>query len=142
MAGAVIGSGTSAETALGPLQSVPGDMSRQRCGFCGKRRHQVTGLAVSIGNMAGKPPGDAAICSGCLTLCREIHSGQLTWPPEPPGESPDPRRRRQSANHRPRNVNATFRRARTRPSGISSMRIVLTFQAILYLPPFHFIGLI
>jgi hypothetical protein len=74
----VIRSGKAAETALGPLQSVPGDMSRQRCGFCGKFRHQVTGLAASIGNPAGKPPGDAAICAECLILCREIHSEQLT----------------------------------------------------------------
>src|SRR5258707_179169 len=78
MAEAVIRTGMAAETALGPLQSVPGDMRRQRCGFCGKHRHQVTGLAVSIGNPAGKPPGDAAIRSECLTLCREIQSEQLT----------------------------------------------------------------
>jgi hypothetical protein len=75
---AVIRTGTAAETALGPLQSVPSDMSWQRCGFCGKRRNQVTGLAVSIGNPAGKLHADAAICAECLTLCREIHSEQLT----------------------------------------------------------------
>ena len=46
-----------------------------------KHRHQVTGLAVSTGNPAGKPlkpVGDAAICAECLNLCREIRSEQLT----------------------------------------------------------------
>jgi len=75
---AVIGSGQAAETALGPLQSVPATMTQQRCSFCGKRRHQVTGLAASPGNPAGKLAGDAAICAECLILCREIHSEQLT----------------------------------------------------------------
>ena len=75
---AVIGSGQAAETALGPLQSVPATMAQQRCSFCGKRRHQVTGLAASPGNPAGKLAGDAAICAECLILCREIHSEQLT----------------------------------------------------------------
>jgi hypothetical protein len=74
---AVIGSGQEAETALGPLRSVPGSTAQQRCGFCGKRRHQVTGLAISPGNPAGKPAGDAAICTECLTLCREIHAERL-----------------------------------------------------------------
>lgn len=80
-AGAVIRTGTAAETPLGPLQSAPAGVSRQRCGFCGKHRHQVTGLAVSTGNPAGKPlkpVGDAAICAECLNLCREIRSEQLT----------------------------------------------------------------
>lgn len=73
----VIRSGHTAETALGPLQSVPGDMTQRRCSFCGKGRHQVTGLATSAGNPVGKPGNDAAICGECLTLCREIHSEQL-----------------------------------------------------------------
>jgi hypothetical protein len=78
MAEAVIGSGQAAETALGPLHSIPRDMTQRRCSFCGKRRHQVTGLATSAGNPAGsKVAGDAAICAECLNLCREIHSEQL-----------------------------------------------------------------
>jgi ClpX C4-type zinc finger len=77
-AGAVISSGRAAETALGPLRSIPATMTQQRCSFCGRRRHQVTGLATSSGNPAGKLAGDAAICAECLTLCREIHSEQLT----------------------------------------------------------------
>lgn len=74
---AVIHSGQASETALGPLQSVPPTMTQQRCGLCGKHRDQVTGLATSVENPAGKLTGDAAICSECLMLCREIHSEQL-----------------------------------------------------------------
>ena len=73
----VIRSGHAAETALGPLQHVPDDMTQQRCSFCGKRRNQVTGLATSLGNPAGKHAADAAICTECLVLCREIHAEQL-----------------------------------------------------------------
>jgi hypothetical protein len=74
---AVIRSGQTVETPLGHLQSVPDSMTQSRCGFCGKRRHRVTGLAASVGNPAGKLAGDAAICMDCLVLCREIHSEQL-----------------------------------------------------------------
>jgi len=73
----VIRSGQAAETALGPLRSTPSNMTQERCGFCGKRRYQVTGLATSVGNPAGKHAADAAICAECLILCREIHSEQL-----------------------------------------------------------------
>jgi hypothetical protein len=74
---AVIHSGQATETALGPLQSVPATMTQRRCGFCGKHRHQVTGLAAGAGPPAAKPAGDTAICAECLILCREIHSEQL-----------------------------------------------------------------
>jgi hypothetical protein len=57
-------------SASAQLVSVESETTR-RCGFCGKRRHQVTGLV-------GARAGDATICSGCLGLCREIHSEQLT----------------------------------------------------------------
>jgi hypothetical protein len=73
----VIRSGQATETALGPLHSVSDNMAQPRCSFCGKRRHQVTGLATSVGNPAGKLADDAAICAECLALCREIHSEQL-----------------------------------------------------------------
>lgn len=73
----VIRSGEATKTALGPLQSVPGTMTQRRCSFCGKRRHQVAGLAISVANPAGKSAGDAAICAECLILCREIHSERL-----------------------------------------------------------------
>ena len=77
MAETVIRSGQATETALGPLHSVPDSMAQRRCSFCGKRRHQVTGLATSVGDPAGKRADDAAICAECLILCREIHSEQL-----------------------------------------------------------------
>ena len=77
MAETVIRSGQATETALGPLHSVPDNMAQRRCSFCGKRRHQVTGLATSVGAPAGKLADDAAICAECLILCREIHSEQL-----------------------------------------------------------------
>jgi len=35
----------------------------EKCSFCGKRRHQVPGLAAA---------GDARICAECLQLCHEI----------------------------------------------------------------------
>ena len=73
---AVIQSGRATETALGPLLSVPADMAQRRCSFCGKRRHQVPGLATTVGNPAGKLADDAAVCAECLVLCREIHSDQ------------------------------------------------------------------
>jgi ClpX C4-type zinc finger protein len=77
MAETVIRSDQGAETALGPLHSVPDTMTQRRCSFCGKRRHQVSGLATSVGGPAGKLADDAAICARCLVLCREIHSEQL-----------------------------------------------------------------
>jgi hypothetical protein len=79
MAEAVIRTGQATETELGPLQSVPDDVAQRRCSFCGKRRHQVTGLATSVGNPAGKLLDDAAICAECVVLCREIHSEQLAF---------------------------------------------------------------
>jgi ClpX C4-type zinc finger len=77
LAETVIRSGQAAETALGPLHSVPDTMAQRRCSFCGKRRQQVTGLATSAGGPAGKLADDAAICAQCLVLCREIHAEQL-----------------------------------------------------------------
>jgi hypothetical protein len=77
VADTVIRSGQATETALGPLRSVPDTMAQRRCSFCGKRRHQVTGLATTVGHPAGKLAEDAAICADCLVLCREIHSEQL-----------------------------------------------------------------
>jgi hypothetical protein len=73
----VIASGRAAETLLGPLESVPEGMTEPRCSFCGKRRQQAAGLAVSVGNRAGRPASDAAICAECLALCREIHREEL-----------------------------------------------------------------
>lgn len=74
----VINSGRPAETALGKIEAVPPNDKRRRCSFCGQHRHQATGLATTIDNPAGsKVNADAAICSECLALCREIHDEQL-----------------------------------------------------------------
>jgi hypothetical protein len=77
IAEAVISSGNAAETALGKLQPVAERATGQRCSFCGKHRRQVTGLATTLDNPAGKYAGDAAICAACLSLCKEIHAEQL-----------------------------------------------------------------
>jgi hypothetical protein len=77
LAETVIASGRAAQTPLGPVRAVPEDAASRRCSFCGKHRRQVSGLAASIDNPAGKLSGDAAICAQCLTLCREIHAERL-----------------------------------------------------------------
>jgi hypothetical protein len=77
LAKTVIASRRIAETTLGPLQAVSEDAARRRCSFCGKYRHQVTGLATTVDNPCGKFAGDAAICAECLTLCSEIHAERL-----------------------------------------------------------------
>jgi ClpX C4-type zinc finger protein len=48
------------------IYPVPGEAKAERCSFCGKRRHQVAGMAA-----AGQ--AQARICDECLDLCREIH---------------------------------------------------------------------
>jgi hypothetical protein len=47
------------------IYPVPGEAKAERCSFCGKRRHQVAGMAA-----AGQ--AQARICDECLELCREI----------------------------------------------------------------------
>ena len=77
-AASVIASRRRDQTALGRLTPVPASEKGRRCSFCGKHRHQVSGLATTIDNPHGKLNTDAAICSDCLTLCREIHAEHLT----------------------------------------------------------------
>jgi hypothetical protein len=45
------------------MYPVPGEARAERCSFCGKRRHQVAGMAAAA---------QAKICDECLELCREI----------------------------------------------------------------------
>jgi len=45
------------------MYPVPGEARAERCGFCGKRRHQVAGMAAAA---------QAKICNECLDLCHEI----------------------------------------------------------------------
>jgi hypothetical protein len=64
----VIATGEAAATPLSAIKPVGEDAAAARCSFCGKRRHQVPGLAaVAAGT----------ICAECLTLCREIIAEEL-----------------------------------------------------------------
>jgi ribosomal protein S14 len=57
-----------AETPLATIVAVSADNPRERCSFCGRRRHQIGGLAST---------GDVLICTDCLKLCHEILAEQL-----------------------------------------------------------------
>ena len=67
----VIATGEPTGTPLSAMTSV-GDQNKYgapvKCSFCGKRRHQVTGLAAAA---------KVAICTECLALCREIITEEL-----------------------------------------------------------------
>ena len=68
----VVESGEPASTPVGQVTSVPEQQQKASvpCSFCGKRRHQVTGLAQSTVQTERKAP--ATICTECLDLCDEI----------------------------------------------------------------------
>jgi hypothetical protein len=63
LASGVLSTRRDAETPLSAVVAIGEDRGRERCSFCGKRRHHVAGLAST---------GDVEICSECLTLCDEI----------------------------------------------------------------------
>ena len=67
-AGQVITTGEVAATALSAIKPLGADAATVKCSFCGKRRHQVSGLAVAAGG---------AICTECLALCNEIITEDL-----------------------------------------------------------------
>jgi ribosomal protein L24E len=50
------------------ITPVAAEALTEKCSFCGKRRHQVAGLAAAH---------DARICTACLELCREILTERL-----------------------------------------------------------------
>jgi ClpX C4-type zinc finger len=50
------------------IKPVGADVTRAQCSFCGKRRHQVSGMALAA---------EGAICSECLALCLEIIAEEL-----------------------------------------------------------------
>jgi hypothetical protein len=85
LAEGVLNSGNATATPLGPLVAVPDQDRQAQCSFCGKRRHQVTGLAALSAEMSGagttrprlKASGPAAICRECLSLCDEIIAEEL-----------------------------------------------------------------
>jgi ClpX C4-type zinc finger len=64
----VIATGEVAATPLSGVKSVGADVTRAQCSFCGKRRHQVSGMALAAGG---------TICSECLALCLEIIAEEL-----------------------------------------------------------------
>jgi hypothetical protein len=68
MASGVIATGADAAAPLSAMVSVAADLTTAKCGFCGKQRHQVAGLAAAA---------QAAICTECLTLCHEIITEEL-----------------------------------------------------------------
>jgi ribosomal protein L37AE/L43A len=59
----VIATGEAAATPLSAIQALGEDATTAKCGFCGKRRHQVPGIAAASGWM---------ICAECVELCNEI----------------------------------------------------------------------
>ena len=77
----VLATGERATTPIATIEGVDLDVMRDRCSFCGKRRHQVAGLALARGTAderaSRKFAGDVHICAECLTLCREILAEQL-----------------------------------------------------------------
>ena len=68
MADGVIETGQDAATPVSAVASVAADLTTAKCGFCGKRRYQVSGLAAAE---------QGSICTECLTLCHEIISEEL-----------------------------------------------------------------
>ena len=57
-----------AATPLSAIKSLGEDGATVKCSFCGKRRHQASGLAGAAGG---------AICTECLALCHEIITEEL-----------------------------------------------------------------
>jgi hypothetical protein len=62
-ADAVIDTGSEVTTPVTTLRRAGDDARAERCGFCGKRGHQVAGMACA---------DDMRICTECLGLCHEI----------------------------------------------------------------------
>jgi ClpX C4-type zinc finger len=68
VASEAIASGEPAGPPAVAIAPVAEEAMTERCSFCGKRRHQVSGLAAS---------GSARICAECLDLCHEIVTERL-----------------------------------------------------------------
>jgi ClpX C4-type zinc finger len=64
----VIVTGETAATPLSAVKPAGEDVTTAKCSFCGKRRHQVSGLAMAAGG---------TICAECLALCHEIIADEL-----------------------------------------------------------------
>jgi ClpX C4-type zinc finger len=63
LADQVIATGEVATTPTSAVKPLGVDVTSVRCSFCGKRRHQVPGIAAAAGG---------TICTECLALCHEI----------------------------------------------------------------------
>jgi bacterioferritin-associated ferredoxin len=72
----VVSAGEPADSRLGPVHAVPGQDGLARCSFCGKHRSLVTGMAARPAEL-GEATGPAAICTECLSLCKEIIAEEL-----------------------------------------------------------------
>jgi hypothetical protein len=68
LASQAIATGEPAGPPAAAVAPVGEEAMTERCSFCGKRRHQVPGLAAA---------SRARICAECLRLCREIVSERL-----------------------------------------------------------------
>ena len=68
VASEAIATGGPAGPPAAVIEPVAAEDMTERCGFCGKRRHQVPGLAAAHG---------ARICAECLRLCQEILTERL-----------------------------------------------------------------
>ncbi len=64
----VIATGEVAATPLSAMKPLGEQPANVKCSFCGKRRHQVSGLATAAGGV---------ICTECLALCDEIITDEL-----------------------------------------------------------------
>jgi ClpX C4-type zinc finger len=64
----VIATGEVTATPLSVVKSVGADATQAQCSFCGKRRYQVSGMALAA---------EGTICSECLALCLEIIAEDL-----------------------------------------------------------------
>ena len=78
---------TTDAVAGSPIERVSEEASTERCGFCGKRRYQVSAMASAVSahpSAAPKAPkapkapsGPPRICTECLGLCHEILDAEL-----------------------------------------------------------------
>ncbi|MCA1703404.1 MAG: hypothetical protein LC808_09140 [Actinobacteria bacterium] len=77
----VVATGQPVTTPIATIEGVDVEAMRQRCSFCGKRRHEVAELARARGTAGEsakrKFSGDVHICGECLNLCGEILAEQL-----------------------------------------------------------------
>ena len=68
VASQTIATGEPAGPPAAVIKPVADEDMAEKCSFCGKRRHQVPGLAAA---------GSARICAECLQLCHEILTERL-----------------------------------------------------------------